>query len=186
MLLLGSSYKKIPLLSLRVGAVVGSVVGHVINPHNLTIEALWVRVGGYQTPQLLLPQDIRETSPRGIIINDTDVVIDQSDAVKLQKILEMNFELIHKKVISGRLPIGKVGDYAIDADSYVIQKLYVDPNILRQLRSDRLTIARSQVVEVSHTYVKVKSSEIRESSPGRQTSSASLPFPVASSSFTRE
>ena len=162
MLLLGSSFGKIPLLSLRSSTRVGSIVGHLINPHKLKIDALWCKVGGFKEPRLLLIQDIREVSPSGIIIDDVDVLIESGEAIRLKSILELQFELIDKKVISGRFAIGKVADYALDREGFIVQKLYVEPNIWNKIKTNRLTIDRSQVPEVSHRYIKVKGSEVRE------------------------
>lgn len=183
MLLLGSSFASLPILSLRIGRPIGSVVGHVINPHKLTVDALWVKVENSREPKLLLHQDIREISPQGIIVNDLYAITDQEDAIRLKSTIDLKFELLGKKVISGRWPLGKVADYALDADGLVIQKLYVEPNVFGRLKTSRLTIGRSQVVEVSPKYIRVKGTETRQgSSKIRQTRQSSRLSAVPSSS----
>jgi hypothetical protein len=165
MLLLGSSFAKFPLLSLRTGSVVGSIVGHLINPHKLKIDALWCQTGSKSKPMLLLPQDIREVSPKGVIIDDDDVLLAPNEAIRLRQIIELRFEIIDKKVVSGRFTLGKVADYALERDGFTIQKLYVEPSIWNKIKNNRLTIDRSQIIEVSHREVKVKSSDIAEKNP---------------------
>jgi len=188
MLLLGSSFEKIPLLSLRIGSVIGSVVGHLINPHTLRIDALWVKVGGFKQPLLLLTQDIREVSLQGVVVDDRDVLIEASEALRLKPIIDLRYELIDKKVISMHLPLGKIADYALDKDSFFIEKIYVEPTAWRKLQSNRLTIDRSQIIEVSQTHVRVKGTEVKEKSSRlkniRQPSLS--PAPSASASFTEE
>ena len=156
MLLLGSSFETIPILSLRNGLSVGRVIGHLVNPHKLRVDALWCKIGSFKEPYLLLPQDIREVTPKGIIVNDRDVIVLPEDVVKLKDIIELNYEILGKKVVSGRLPLGKACDYAIDQTSFLVQKIYVTPSIWGRIKEARLTIDRSQIIEVSHTYIKVK------------------------------
>jgi uncharacterized protein YrrD len=184
MLLLGSSFEKIPLLSLRIGSRVGSVVGHLINPHSLKIDALWVKIGGFKEPHLLLIQDIREVSLKGVVIDDHDVVILPEDALRLKPIIDLHFELLDKKVMSSRISLGRVADYALDRDSFFIQKLYVSPTAWKKLQSSRLTIDRAQIIEVSQTHIKVHGSEVKESLPLsrklRQPSLSSMPSASAS------
>ncbi len=179
MLLLGSSFAKFPLLSLRTGRVVGSIVGHLINPHKLKIDALWCQVSTNKKPMLLLLQDIREVSPKGVIIDDDDVLLEPTEAIRLRSIIELKFEIIDKKVTSGHFTLGKVADYALERESFTIQKLYVEPSIWNKIKNNRLTIDRSQIIEVSHREVRVKSSEVTEASPAlrsmRQSGLSSAP-----------
>ena len=179
MLLLGSSFGKFQLMSLRTGTVIGSIVGHLINPHKMKVDALWCKIGGFRQPRLLLIQDIREVSPRGVIVNDIDVLVEPSEVIRLSPIIDLQFDLIGKKVISGRLPIGKLADYALEREGFTIQKLYVEPNIWNKVKTNRLTIDRSQIVEVSQRFIKVRGSEVKEKKsdrrPLRQSSLSSAP-----------
>jgi hypothetical protein len=162
MLLLGSSFAKFPILSLRTGTVVGSVIGHLINPHKLRVDALWCKVPASREPKLLLQQDIREISIKGIIIDDADVIVSKEEVVRLESIISLRYELLDKRVISGRVPIGKIADYAVDRDGLFVQKLYIVPTILGKLKASRLTIDRALIIEVSPKYVKVRGGEVAE------------------------
>jgi hypothetical protein len=180
MLLLGSSFAKFPILSLRSGTTVGSVVGHLINPHKLKIDALWCKVPNSKAPMLLLQQDIREVSIKGIIVDDSDVIVHAEDMVRLKPIINLRFELLEKRVISGRLPIGRVVDYALERDGLTVQKLYVEPNIFGRLKASRITIDRSLIIEVSPKHVKVRGGEVKDS-VGQKVARQSRLSPAASS-----
>jgi len=187
MLLLGSSFENMPVLSLRTGTAVGKVIGHLINPHKLCIDAMWCRMNGIRDAQLVMVRDIREVSIKGVIVDDHEVAIDQSDAIRLQSIIDLAYDLVGKKVISGRLPIGKVSDYAVEINSFTIQKLYASPGVLAKLKTTKLTIDRAQIIEVSQKYVKVSDSRVpartlRKAVPRNQPSLS----PSASASTTSE
>lgn len=180
MLLLGSSFAKIPVLSLRTGAPVGRIIGHLINPHSLKVDALWCRVGSFPQPHLLLIQDIREASIKGVIVDDRDSLVLPEDVVKLKNIIDLQFELITKKVLSGRHNLGRVSDYAVDQSNFVIQKIYVTPSIWNRMKATALTIDRSQVLEVSHAYIKVKEARVADKTP-KLVKRAPIYSPAASS-----
>lgn len=188
MLLLGSSFYKLPVLSLRTGTSVGRVVGHLINPYKLRVDALWVLIGGYRQPKLILVQDVREATPRGVVVDDVSVAVDPEEVVRLERLIAMNYELLDKKVLTGMIPLGKVADYALDRDSFLVQKIYASPNVFLKIKTSRLTYDRSQIVEVSNTYVKV--SDSKHSKPNtlkqpRRQPQASLST-AASASLTEE
>jgi sporulation protein YlmC with PRC-barrel domain len=111
------------------------------------------------------------------VIDDHNVVLEPAEALRLKPIIELRFELLGKKVISSHFPIGKVADYALDRDTFSIQKLYVEPTAWKKLQSSRLTIDRSQVIEVSQSHVRVKGTEIKEKSSRLKT----MPQPSLSS-----
>jgi uncharacterized protein YrrD len=158
---MGSSFQDMPVLSLRTGSRVGRVVGHLINPHKLRIDALWCQVGSVRAPRLVVIDDLRETTPGSVIIDDENVAIDPSDAIRLGPVIDMSYELLDKKVISGRIPLGRVCDYAVDSGDFSVQKIYASPNVWSALKTSKLIYDRSQIVEVSQTYVKVTDSAVR-------------------------
>ena len=187
MLLLGSSFEKMPILSLRTGRCIGKVVGHVINPHKLCVDALWCDVKGEKQPLIIIVADIREVSPKGVIVDDHQVAVAPEEMIRLKPIIELGFELLDKKVLSGRLMMGRVTDYAVDNDSFIIRKIYAKPSVWNMLKTNRFTIDRAQVIEVSHNYVRVVDTRISksESVRAKKIQSASL-VPSASASITEE
>lgn len=59
----------------------------------------------------------------------------------MQQILDLNFELIGKAVVTkSRKHLGKVQDYASDLDSFFVQRLYVKPRALSAFTKDELIV----------------------------------------------
>jgi hypothetical protein len=160
MLILGNSFTKMPVLSLRNGGRIARVVGHLINPHTLKIDGIWCTTAVSKKYFLLLPTEIREVTLKGVIVNDLSSLSDPDEVVRLKKIIDLHFDLLGKRVISGRMPAGKVIDYAVDRDTFMVQKLYITPSIWGKLQAERLTVDRSQIIEVSHRYVKIQDGSI--------------------------
>ena len=117
---------------------------------------------------MILVADIREVTTQGVIVDDHQVAVTPDETIRLQPIIDLAFELIDKKVISGHITIGRVDDYAVDKDSLIIQKIYARPSVWSMLKSSRLTFDRSQVVEVSHKYVRVNDSRIKSTTGVRK------------------
>lgn len=180
MLLLGNSFAKIPVLSLRNGGIIAKITGHLINPHSLKIDGLWCKTASNKHSYLLLPQDIREITPKGAIVNDLSSLSEPNEVVRLKKIIDLHFEILDKKVLSGRFSIGKVIDYSVNRDSFTIEKIYVTPPVWGRLSSDRLTIDRSQVIEVSHRHIRVSEARVSEKKQ-QQVQSQTLGYSAASS-----
>lgn len=139
-----------PVLSLRTGTPVATIIGPIINPNNLHIEGFYCQDNQDKSTLVLLPQDIRDVIPQGIVINDHDVLAEPADLVRLQKVLELNFELIGKPVVdTNGQKIGKVEDYATDISSLYIQRIYVTQSFLKSLTGGNLGIDRTQIVEIT-------------------------------------
>jgi uncharacterized protein YrrD len=150
MLFLSSVILNQEVLSLRTASAVASIIKPIINPNNLKIEGFYCR--DYSTKQvlILLEQDIREFQGNGYIVNDHDSLSNAEDLIRLKNIMTINFELINKKVetISGN-KVGKVEDYAVDNQSFFIQKIYSSKPIYKKLNNNRLMIDRSQINEIT-------------------------------------
>lgn len=138
------------ILSLRTGTVVAAISGPIINPDNLKMEGFYC-VDRFDKRQLvLLCQDIRDMLPKGFVINDHDVLAEPEELVRLQKIMELDFELIGKQVVTiSKERVGKVSDYAVETGSMYIQKIYVAQSILKSFSGGSLSIDRSQVNEIT-------------------------------------
>src|SRR3954467_10743056 len=125
MLQLSASLLNKSVLSLRTGSVIASVAGPIINPDNLKIEGFYCQDRYDKKTLVLLYQDIREIVPKGYIVNDHDVLVEPEELVRLKKIMELDFELIGKQVVTvDRQKVGKVSDYAAETSTMFIQKIY--------------------------------------------------------------
>lgn len=162
MLRLSNQITDLPVLSLRTGGEIAKAGEPIINPNNLKIEG-WFCTDKFSKEQLvLLPQDVRDFVPQGIAVNDHDVLTNPEELIRLQKILELEFELLGKQVITNhKRRLGKVADYAVDADSLVIQKLYVARPMYRSLSEGQLTIDRSQIIEINNRRILVRDADVK-------------------------
>lgn len=146
-------------MSLRTGTQVATALTPIINPNNLKIEGFWCRAGR-RKQLVLLSQDIRDSLPQGLVVNDEDVLTEQDELVRLKPIIQIKFELLGKTVetSSGR-KLGKVNDYATDTDSMFIKKLYVAQPLYRNLGGGHLGIDRTQIIEITDKKIVVQDIE---------------------------
>ena len=161
MLLMSSSLKNRPIMSLRSGNQIGLAIEPIINPHNLKILGWWSNLANNKALQVLLTEDIREVMPQGLAINDEGDLSTPEDLVRHKDILEAKFQLIDKAVKTKRQKLGKVSDFSYN-DGMFVQKLYVSKPITKVFSSeDTHVIDRSQIIEVTDTYILVEDTEVR-------------------------
>ena len=163
MLVLASDTQEFPVLSLHVGGAIGFVRETIIDPENLQIAAFIVDgpliKNDPEIGNILLPRDIREFSPDGYIIDSTDRLVFQEDIVRLEEIMELNFDVIGLKVeTSDKRPrkLGKVVDYTFDSETFMIYQIIVQRNFMKSFVDSQLTINRSQIVELDDYTIKIK------------------------------
>ncbi len=161
MLLLGERLLKTPVMSLQVGAKIAETIQPIIDPRKLSIAAY--EVDGPlldERPAYILISDIRELSDVGMIIDSSDELVGVDDVIKLKELLDINFSLIDMKVVDTRgHKLGKVEDYTIDTDSFLIQQISVRSSLIGSLATTGHMIHRSQITEISDTVITVKSGE---------------------------
>ncbi len=137
-------------MSLRTGSQVATATRPIINPNNLKIEGFYCTDNFEGTELILLYQDIRDVIPQGLVIDDHDVLAERSELVRLEKVLELNFELIGKQVsTTSKQKVGKVSDYAVETTTMFIQKIYASQSILKSFTGGSLSIDRTQIVEIT-------------------------------------
>ncbi len=164
MLQLSASLLDKTVLSLRTGTPVATIVAPIINPDNLKIEGFYCQDNYNKKELVLLSQDIRDILPQGYAVNDHDVLSEPEDLIRLKKVLEINFELLGKQVVTvNKDKVGKVSDYAVEVETMFIQKIYVAQSILKNFTGGALSIDRSQVQEVTPRRIII--SELLEKSP---------------------
>jgi sporulation protein YlmC with PRC-barrel domain len=99
---------------------------------------------------VLLYQDIRDILPQGVVVNDLDALSEPEELIRLKKILEMDFELLGKPVVTiSNEKIGKVSDYAFETATLYIQKVYASQSLLKSLTVGSLSIDRNQIQEIT-------------------------------------
>jgi sporulation protein YlmC with PRC-barrel domain len=187
MLLLSTKLHNIPLISIRSGVRIGTVLSPIINPHNLHIDAFWCEIATSKTNKVVLDMDIRDFSLKGILIDDHLGLSDPDELVRLSAVIELDYTLEGKAVLASKHKIGKVTDYAIDNASLYIQKLYVQPPVWKaNIGGTRLTFDRSSVIEVTDTHIVVSGPEEKATSALGIAKNTSLANYSASTSLMSE
>jgi uncharacterized protein YrrD len=151
--LLGASVK-----SLQSGTEVARVKVPLIDPRNLKIMAFYLESKLIKiAPAILMPEDIREVGPLGVIIDDINKIVSPDDVVRLEEII--GFDFILEKILvvdEGRRRLGTVEYYAFDPETYFIQQLYVKPGFMQSLKTANLIIGRSQIVDIDNKKITVR------------------------------
>jgi sporulation protein YlmC with PRC-barrel domain len=173
------------LLSLRSAGRIGKIIGPIINPHNLHVDGFWCNLPGNKTNLILLDIDIRDLSPKGIIIDDNLHLSEPDDLIRLKPVLEIDYKILEKPVIANNKKIGKLAEYAIDRESMFIQKLYVQPPLWQAVNQHRLIFDRSSVVEVTDSHIIVSGPEEKQSETENVKRSFTATYP-ANTSFIKE
>lgn len=173
MLQLSAALVNKSVLSLRTGAPIASVLAPIFNPNNLKIEGFYCRDRFDKKKDLvLLYQDIRDIMPNGYVVNDHDVLTEPGELVRLQKILELNYELLGKQVVTtDKQKVGKVSDYATEMETMFVQKIYVGQSILKSFTGGSLSIDRNQINEITPRRIIIN--ELIKNSPAAARATAS-------------
>lgn len=152
----------VPLMSLQTGSQVAETGEPIIDPRQLHIVAFYCEGPNLDShPSVLHTEDIRETSDIGIIIDDSDKLMSPDGLVRLQEIIDFNFNLLGLPVLTEHgQKLGTVGDYAVDTVGFLIHKLHVKQSLLRSINSAELIIDRNQIIEVTNKHIIVKSAVV--------------------------
>jgi uncharacterized protein YrrD len=144
------------VLSLHTGRVIASTYGLIINPDKLEVVGFYCESGGNKDPDILLTQDVRDIAPGKLLVNSHEAVAPASELIRLKDLLDLKFTILDKQVKteSGKR-LGKVEEYVVETNSFMIQKLYVKQSILKNLTANSLVIDRQQIIEVSNSAITV-------------------------------
>lgn len=159
MILLGSALLKFPVMSLQTGGQVGLTQQPLIDPANLSIVAYTIDSPLIkQFSAILRLADVRELSDLGFIVDSIDELISPDDVIKIKSLFELNFHLIAMPVLNEKgSRLGKIVDYTLDTNSFVIQQLTVRRPLFRRLNDTELVIHRSQIIEINDNAIIVHS-----------------------------
>jgi len=170
MLRLSGIYHNRDILSLRTGRPVGHAYSPVINPNNLKIEGWYATARGEKDSLVLPAGQIRDVIAKGLVVDDHDAITHPDDLVRMKNILDINYELIGKPVVTeSKRRLGKIQDYSVDDDSMYVQKLYITQSLLRGINKKQLIIDRDQVIEITDKKIIVNDLKEKATS-GEQTS----------------
>lgn len=197
MILLGSTLKKSPIVSIQTGSVIADTVRAVVDPAKLNVFAY--EVAGPLVPShpsYILVRDIRELSELGAIIDSADEFVTTGDVIALDDLEKLRFDPLGMRVQDEKgKKLGKVSDFTIDIGSYHIQQLVVKRPLMSSLNDTELLIHRTQIIEINNDAIVVHSeakapeperSEVPRSyiNPFRK-QNESAPEPIATNDTTR-
>lgn len=186
MLVLQKNLQNVPIMSLQNGSKLGLAQDPIIDPRKLQIVAYHAGGPRIHGSSVLHTSDIREYGPMGFIVNNADSVMELDDTlVRLQEVINFNFALLGKAVVDEhKKKLGKVVDYAVDMESFFIQKIHVAQSVMKNLTSSNLIISRTQIVELNDKFIVVKSGAVHDSvgltqilNPFRKASQSLSPSP---------
>jgi sporulation protein YlmC with PRC-barrel domain len=173
-MILGQQLLNKPVLSLRTGAPVATIVSVIINPNNLKIEGWHATDINRKTDGILLGQDVREIAPQGFVVNDHDALSEPGDLIRLKPVLDLKFQLIGKSVYTeDNQKLGRVNDYAFEKNGYFVQKIYVEQSLVKSFSGGALIVDRNQITAISPKRITVKEA----TEPGRVMASSRVTAP---------
>jgi len=165
-----------PIISLRSGGPIGTALQPIINPHNLKILGWWCKSVIGTGHLILLVEDVRQTMPDGLAVNDEAALSVPEDLARHREILKIQFQLLDKLVKTKRHKLGKVNDYAYDDGSMFVHKLYVARSLIKVFSAeDTLIIDRTQILEVTDNYILVKDSDVKVTEEEMAPATAAVP-----------
>lgn len=183
MLILHKNIQNVPIMSLQNGSKLGLAQNPIIDPRKLQIIAYFASGPRIHAESVVHTADIREYGPLGFIVDNTDAIMELGeDLVRLHEVINFHFDLIGKQVIDeNKRKLGKVVDYAVDIESFLIQKIHVGQSMMKNLTSSNLIIGRAQIVELNDKTIVVRSGANKDQvglaqalNPFRKTQGSSL------------
>lgn len=164
MLVYSARLHQLPVLSLQTGSPLAVTSAPIIDPRRLHITAFYCEgpLLDFQ-PAVVHSDDVREFSDLGLIVNNSEDIMSPEGLVRLQEIIDFNFNFIGMKVIDDRnTKLGKVEDYVTETDSFLIQTFVVRRPLLKSFNEAKLVISRNQIAEIKDDVIVVKSPTIKE------------------------
>ena len=150
-----------PVLSVQDSGRIATISSAIVDPDTLKIIAF--RVYGAVNDEggnVLDAKSIREYSNFGMVIDSRDELVSDSDIIKIQKAIELNFNPIGLKVETKKgSKLGKVLDYAVTNDNFTIQQLIVKRPTIKSFLDPELIIPRSEIVEITDYKIIVRDEE---------------------------
>lgn len=149
------------ILSVQAGGPIGQIASPIVDPDNLQIIAFRLTGPSINPNQNILDANsIREYSDFGMVIDDADELINPSDVVKIEQVLELNFDLLTLKVETKKgSKLGQLIDFTVNSDNFLVQQIIVRRPLIKRFADPELTISRKEIVEVTDYKIIVKDEE---------------------------
>lgn len=162
MLIYASRLLGAPILSVQAGGAIGYVSEPIVDPDNLKIIAFHVDgpLLKKSNTNILDISSVREYSNYGLVIDSIEELIEKNDVIKIKKIIDLNFNLINLKVETKKgSHLGKVSDYTITSEDFIVQQIIVKRPIMKSLIDPELTISKKEIVEITDYKIIIKDEE---------------------------
>lgn len=157
-----------PVLSLHMSGMIAKTTEAIIDPSDLKIVGFYVNgpeTGDGEHGDILQVNDIREYSRLGMVIDSSDEFVNADDVIRLKEVLDINFQLIGKKVeTKKKTKLGKVIGYTVSPEDFMIQQIVVQRPLMKSFLDPELLIGRGEIVNVDDEKIVVRDEEkkIRE------------------------
>ena len=184
MLMVGSRFIGMPILSLHIGGQTAAVKRAIVDPEDLRIIAFELEGPILKDPEIgsyLMAEDIRETSNQGLVVDSADRFVNPEDVIRLNNVLELNFDLEGLKVVTKEgksvKKLGKVVDYTVDSSTLSVFQIIAQRPFMESFVDPQLTINRSQITEIDDYKITIKhdKQKIKVEQPVKETKGDFVP-----------
>ena len=152
----------VPILSIQAGGPIATIKNAIVDPDNLKILGFNLEgpLLNHTDATILDVRSIREYSQLGMVIDNIEELVAPDDVIKIQKVLELNFDLINLKVKTKKgTKLGHLIDYTVTSEDFVVQQIIVKRPLVKALVDPELTISRKEIVEITDYEVIIKDEE---------------------------
>lgn len=151
-----------PILSVQAGGPIATIKSAIIDPNDLKILGFHLEgpLVNRAEARILDVRSIREYSQLGIVIDNIEELVAPDDIIKIQNVLELNFDLINLKVRTKKgTKLGHIIDYTLTSEDFIVQQIIVRRPLVKSLVDPELTISRKEIVEITDYEVIIKDEE---------------------------
>ena len=153
-----------PIMSLQTGRPLARIDAAIVDPRSLKIVAFYVSGPAVDfSPAVLFSEDIREFGSLGAIVDSSENILSPEGMVRLSEIIDFRFELNGINVIDDQKSrLGRVENYTLNPDNFLVQQLYLKPNLMKSFSVSHLTISRNQITSIDNDKIVVKAPTAKE------------------------
>ncbi|MBQ2622736.1 hypothetical protein IJG12_00180 [Candidatus Saccharibacteria bacterium] len=162
MLVMNSRIIGTPILSVQAGGPIATIKSAIIDPNDLKILGFHLEgpLVNRAEARILDVRSIREYSQLGMVIDNIEELVAPDDVIKIQNVLELNFDLINLKVRTKKgTKLGHIIDYTLTSEDFIVQQIIVRRPLVKSLVDPELTISRKEIVEITDYEVIIKDEE---------------------------
>ena len=162
MLIDSSQLINYPVLSLHMAGMIAKTNEIIVDPNDLKIIAF--RLYGPEvrkkSGEYLRTENIREFSGLGMVVDSDDDFVNPDDVIKLSEVLDLNFSLVGKKVVSKNgSNLGRVDGFVVNTDGFYVHQLKVKRPLIKSFVDPELLVPKKEIYKITDTKIIVKDEE---------------------------